>query len=124
MCMNREPRFYHGVTYNNSVWQGGRMNAPAAITIYRSGPNGRDGHPTDFSKSGYLVRKNVGPGTNIGSGGNGQRKERPVALFRLGEVYNSYAEALNDYTPGNPAIPFFLTLILYRAGFPQLDPPS
>jgi len=118
MYRNREPRFYHGVTYNNSVWQGGRMNAPAPITFYRSGPNGRDGHPTDFSKTGYLVRKNVGPGSNVGSGGNGQRQERPIVLFRLGEVYLNYVEALNEYNPGHPDILTYLNLIRERAGIP------
>ena len=118
MYMNREPRFYHGVTYNNSIWQGGRMNAPAPITFYRSGPNGRDGHPTDFSKTGYLVRKNVGPGTNVGSGGNGQRQQRPIILFRLGEIYLNYVEALNEYDPGNSDILVYLNMIRERAGIP------
>lgn len=119
MYLNREPRFYHGVTYNNSTWQGGNMNAPAAINFYASGPNGKRGHATDFSKTGYLVRKNVGPTTNIGSGGNGQRQDRPIILFRLGELYLNYAEALNEYNPGDPDILIYLNRIRERAGIPQ-----
>jgi starch-binding outer membrane protein, SusD/RagB family len=119
MYMNREPRFYHGVTYNNSMWQGGNMNRPAPITFYVSGPNGKNGHPTDYSKTGYLIRKNVGPGTNIGAGGNGQRQDRPIILFRLGEMYLNYAEALNEYQPGHPDIVTYLNKIRERAGIPQ-----
>jgi len=119
MYLHREPRFYHGVTYNNSIWQGGNMSAPAPISFFVSGPNGKNGHPTDFSKTGYLVRKNVGPNTNIGSGGNGQRQDRPIILFRLGEMYLNYAEALNEYNPGDPDILIYLNKIRERAGIPQ-----
>ncbi|GAA4791068.1 RagB/SusD family nutrient uptake outer membrane protein [Olivibacter ginsenosidimutans] len=119
MYLHREPRFYHGVTYNNSIWQGGNMSAPAAINFFASGPSGRKGAPNDYTKTGYLVRKNVGPNTNIGSGGNGQRQDRPIILFRLGEIYLNYAEALNEYSPGDPEILVYLNKIRERAGIPQ-----
>ncbi|WP_407427862.1 RagB/SusD family nutrient uptake outer membrane protein [Arcticibacter sp.] len=119
MYVNREPRFYVGVTYNNSIWQGGNMRAAAPITFYVSGPNGRNGHATDFSKTGYLVRKNVGPQTNAGSGGNGQQQSRPLVLFRLGEIYLNYAEALNEAAPGHSDIMLYLNRIRERAGIPQ-----
>jgi hypothetical protein len=118
MYMNREPRFYHGVTYNNSIWQGGTMSAPAPITFFVSGPNGRNGHPTDFSKTGYLVRKNVGRQTNVGAGGNGQVQSRVLILFRLGEIYLNFAEALNEYQQGSPEILTYLNAIRKRAGIP------
>lgn len=119
MYVNREPRFYHGVTYNNSIWQGGTMRSPAAISFFFTGPNGKNGHPTDFSKTGYLVRKNVGPQTNIGSGGNGQVQSRVFILFRLGEIYLNYAEALNEFQPGAPDVLTYLNAIRERAGIPQ-----
>jgi hypothetical protein len=131
MYLNREPRFYHGVTYNNSVWQGGTMSSPAPITFFVSGPNGRNGHPTDFSKTGYLVRKNVGRQTNVGAGGNGQVQSRVLILFRLGEIYLNYAEALNELQPGAPEALTYLNAIRQRAGIPtygsdanQLPAPS
>ncbi|MEJ2883546.1 RagB/SusD family nutrient uptake outer membrane protein [Pedobacter sp. GR22-6] len=118
MYMNREPRFYHGVTYHNSRWQGGTMNAPAAISFFASGPNGRNGHPTDFSKTGYLVRKNVGPQTNIGSGGNGQVQSRVFILYRLAEIYLNYAESLNEFAYGDPDALKYLNAVRERAGIP------
>ncbi|MEO3404771.1 RagB/SusD family nutrient uptake outer membrane protein [Mucilaginibacter sp. CAU 1740] len=119
MYINREPRFYASVTYNNSVFQGGNMQAAAPISFFVSGPNGKNGHPTDFTKTGYLVRKNVGTQTNAGSGGNGAQQARPLALFRLGEIYLNYAEALNEFSPGDADIVKYLNLIRERAGVPQ-----
>lgn len=119
MYMNREPRFYRDITYNNSLWKGGSMSAAAPITFYADGPNGKNGHPTDWTKTGYLCRKNVGPQTNIGSGGNGQQQARPLALFRLAEIYLDYVEALNEVEPGNPDILKYLNMIRERAGIPQ-----
>jgi hypothetical protein len=119
MYVNREPRFYASVTYHNSIFQGGNMKAAAPISFFASGPNGRNGHATDWTKSGYLVRKNVGTQTNNGSGGNGTQQTRPLALFRLGEVYLNYAEALNEFQPGHPDILKYLNLIRERAGIPQ-----
>ncbi len=118
MYVNREPRFYHAITFNNSIWQGGNMNSPAAISFFVSGPNGRNGHPTDFSKTGYLNRKNVGRQTNAGSGGNGQVQSRVLILFRLGEIYLNYAEALNEYQPGSPEVLTYLNAIRERSGIP------
>lgn len=119
MYINREPRFYTDVTYQNSTFQGGNMSAPATISFFVSGPNGKNGHPTDYTRTGYLIRKNVGTQTNSGSGGNGRRQERPLILFRLAEIYLNYAEALNEYDPGNPDILTYLNLIRERAGIPQ-----
>ncbi len=119
MYVNREPRFYASVTFNNSIFQGGKMTAAAPITFYANGPNGREGHPTDWSRTGYLIRKNVAPQTNAGSGGNGATTNRPLILFRLGEIYLNYAEALNEYDPSNPDIVRYLNLIRARAGVPQ-----
>jgi len=119
MYQNREPRFYASVTYNNSIFQGGNMTAPAAISFLFLGGSGKNGHATDFTKTGYLVRKNVGTQTNDGSGGNGRKQTRTLVLFRLGEIYLNYAEALNEYSPGNADILKYLNLIRERAGVAQ-----
>ena len=109
MYMNREPRFYAAITYNNSLWRSGNMTQEQPISFFRDGPNGKNGHPTDWSKTGYLVRKNVDP----------LQKARPVVLCRLGEIYLDYVEALNEYDPGNADILKYLNMIRERAGVPQ-----
>jgi len=108
MYINREPRFYADITYNNSLWMSGHMTSQQPITFYLNGPNGKNGHPTDWTKTGYLVRKNVSP-TQVA---------RPLVLIRLGEIYLNYAEALNEYDPGNPDIVKYLDSIRSRAGIP------
>jgi hypothetical protein len=110
MYVNREPRFYASIIYNNAVLQEGNMQSPAPITFYKSGTNGMAGHPTDWSKTGYLIRKNVGVTDN---------QTRPEIIFRLGEIYLDYVEALNEYAPGSADILSYLNLIRERAGIPQ-----
>lgn len=120
MYVNREPRFYASITYNNSLWDGGTLNGtPTPISFEVSGPNSPTGHISDWSKTGYLVRKNVSPNTNNGSGGTGERYNRPLVLMRLGEIYLNYVEALNEYAPGHADILVYLNLIRERAGIPQ-----
>lgn len=118
MYLNRESRFYASVTYHNSVWQGGNMTAAAPISFYANSGNGKNGHATDWTKTGYLVRKNVSPQTNNGSGGNGAQFARPEILIRLGEIYLNYAEALNEYQPGNADIGRYINLIRARVKLP------
>lgn len=119
MYIDREPRFYASVTYNNAVFQGGSMIAPAPISFLFLGGSGKNGNATDFTKTGYLVRKNVGIQTNNGSGGNGSKQTRTLVLFRLGEIYLNYIEALNEISPGNSDILLYLNMIRERAGVPQ-----
>lgn len=116
MYINREPRFYASVIYNNSMFQGGKMTAPAAISLLASGPNGKKGHATDWSKTGYIIKKNLGTETNPVTKVN---QNRPLVLFRLAEIYLNYAEALNEYDPGNPDITKYLNMVRDRAGIPQ-----
>lgn len=109
MYINREPRFYASITYNNAVWQGWSMTSAAPISFLFLGVNGKNGHPTDWSKTGYLIRKNVGLSVN---------QTRPEIILRLGEIYLNYAEALNESDPRNPDIIKYLNLIRDRAGIP------
>lgn len=40
-------------------------------------------------------------------------------MLRLAEIYLDYAEALNEYDPGNPDILTYINLIRERAGIPE-----
>src|SRR5699024_8609112 len=62
----------------------------------------------DFTRTGYIVRKNKG----IGSG------NETIPMIRLAEIYLNYVEALNEYDPGNPDILEYLNKIRDRAGIP------
>ncbi len=109
MYCNREPRFYLTVMYNGQwYWTENRT------TRFMS--NEWDGGPThDAPQNGYLLRKRVSLEQN---NRNGIHPYRPGILFRLGEAYLNYAEALNESNPGHPDILKYVNLIRERAGIP------
>jgi hypothetical protein len=109
MYVDREPRFYISVLYNGAWYR--RENR--STTFYS---NTYDGGPThDAPSYGYLVRKKVHPDYDPR---NKVNPYRPCVLYRLGEAYLNYAEALNECDPGNPDILVYLNEIRKRAGIP------
>lgn len=109
--VNREPRFYVNITYHNSVW----LNTNFGNIITELTNNGNSGKATggnDYSVTGYIVRKAMGLG-------NWRESNRPVILYRVGNLFLDYAEALNESTPGDPDILNYLNQIRERAGIPQ-----
>lgn len=120
MYVNREPRFYVSIAYNGGKW----VNAtafPQKIGLYFTGNTGKSGAGREFSRTGYLVRKDIHPNSNyqVSTGGI---INRPVVLMRLAEIYLNYAEALNEYDPGNPDVSKYINFIRQRAGIPDLMP--
>ncbi|MDE7344752.1 MAG: RagB/SusD family nutrient uptake outer membrane protein, partial [Alistipes sp.] len=110
MYCNREPRFYTAVSYNGSYfWQEER---PYEF-FYGQQDNP---HTHDAPQNGYLLRKKVSPDTNVKEG---NFKYRPGILYRLGEAYLNYAEALNESAPGHNDILLYLNKIRERAGVRQ-----
>jgi hypothetical protein len=110
MYINREPRFYANITYNNSKWINFEDNI---ITSFEyNGNAGKAGiGNTDYSSTGYTVRKNM----PLGSRENGSKT---FVMIRLAEIYLDYAEALNESDAGNPDIVLYLNRIRERAGIP------
>lgn len=108
--VNREPRFYVGVTYNNSYWLYQENGSNPIITnMQYSGNSGRSQSTSDVSPTGYVVRKNAATNDN----------GRGALMLRLANIYLDYAEALNEYDPGNADIVKYINLIRERAGLPQ-----
>jgi starch-binding outer membrane protein, SusD/RagB family len=122
MYVNREPRFYVAVTFNLSKWinnasnnNGGTGSSPITIQLYKGGNSGQY-TGRNWSRTGYVVRKLVNPSSSVGPDKIAARAE---ILFRLGEIYLNYAEALNEYAPGHADIKKYINLIRERAGIPQ-----
>lgn len=121
MYVNREPRFYASITYSGSDWPNHfAQNGSPAITYYEFFNSGRDGvrnGGTFITRTGYVFRKLVNPQCNK------WKNQFPVYAeieYRLAEMYLDYAEALNEYDPGNPDIAQYINLIRERAGIPPL----
>jgi hypothetical protein len=67
-------------------------------------------------QNGYLVRKKTSPLTTFSP--TEYYIYRPDILYRLGEAYLNYAEALNESSPGHADILKYLNEIRERAGIP------
>lgn len=119
MYVNREPRFYVAVTFDQSKWLNGSGGAtvtnPMVISMLYGG-NGGKYNGRNYSRTGYVVRKLVHPSTTQNNGAYVKRHEVKI---RLAEIYLNYAEALNEYDPSNPDILKYLNMIRERAGIPQ-----
>lgn len=116
MWVNREPRFYVSVSYAGRPW----INTTSSLgtVIYEpwwSGESGGNGS-WDYSRTGYLWRKNISPNSDPKTG---KYVKRPLLVFRYAEILLNYVEALNEYDPGNPDILKYLNAIRERAGVPQ-----
>lgn len=110
MYTKREARFYISVLYNGAWFR--RENRPTQFYY-----GNWDGGPThDAPQNGYLLRKKVHPDHDPR---NGTNPYRPGILYRLGEVYLNYAEALNEAEPNHPDVLKYINLIRERAGIPQ-----
>ncbi len=109
--INREPRFYVNITYDNSIWLD-TNNGLITTRLYNTGNSGKKTGGGDYCPTGYVVRKAMGLG-------KWNENNRPVILYRLANVYLDYAEALNESNPGDADILKYVNLIRERAGIPQ-----
>lgn len=109
--VDREPRFYVGITYNGSLWLNTQPQ-PVITKTWYGGNSGREIGGNDYTPTGYIVRKHksvASVGTNNTS----------IVLMRLAEIYLNYVEALNEYNPGHPDILEYLNRIRNRAGIAE-----
>ena len=109
--VDREPRFYVGITYNNSLWLY-RTTGNIITETWNGGNSGKKVGGNDYSPTGYIVRKSM----HVDERG---ATNYTIPVIRLAEIYLDYAEALNEYNPGNPNILIYLNRIRSRAGIPE-----
>jgi hypothetical protein len=111
MYVNREPRFYVGITYTNRKWINPNANIITDFTW--NGNAGRAGIGNDdYSSTGYTQRKNL-------STSGWQETGRTNVVIRLAEIYLDYIEALFESNPSDPDVLRYLNMIRERAGIPQ-----
>ncbi len=109
--VNREPRFYVGITYNNSVWLYPEQNTGNLIVTNMefNGNSGLAQSTSDVTPTGYIVRKGVANTDDA----------RGSLYLRLAQIYLDYAEALNESNPADADILKYLNFIRERAGVAQ-----
>jgi hypothetical protein len=102
---NRDPRLQYTVLTNNTVFKSRPVEAWTG---------GRDGKGSPLAtKTGYYLKKYVDEGLNLLQGNTSVHS---WIHFRLAEMYLNYAEALNEYNPGDPDIKTYVDLVRARPG--------
>jgi starch-binding outer membrane protein, SusD/RagB family len=107
--INREPRFYANITYDNRKWL--NENSGEVVTRFYYRGNSGKGISNDYSPTGYVVRKGAPPR-------DWRNGATVIVQYRLANLYLDYIEALNEYDPSNADILKYLNLIRERAGIP------
>jgi len=106
----RDPRLAASIVTNNSFFSS-VANIRRLVEVF---PQGRDGRPiANATNTGYYLRKYVNETQNLV---NNQTAVHSWILFRLPEIYLNYAEALNEYDPGNPDIKINVDRVRTRSG--------
>lgn len=132
MYANREPRFYAFIAYNrrpvtaavsvddrNYFSSDNNKNDSGRIELYYGGKSGMSGQGSNVI-TGYLPTKLLSPDDNIRTMVSGAYRS-PYILIRYSEILLDYAEALNEYDPGNGDIVFYLNQVRTRAGLPGIE---
>jgi flagellar basal body rod protein FlgC len=106
---NRDSRLSRTVIVNNSQWNG------RTVELWEGG---RDGKGKDqASKTGYYLKKYVVENLDLSQN---RTQVHTWSLIRLAEIFLNYAEALNEYDPGNPDIAEYVNRVRQRSGMPAL----
>lgn len=117
MCIDRDARFYV-----NTFWSGQKVTYSTGNKTTQYYYNGGDGPGLshDYCPTGFGNRKLLVRDFNINSS-SGSGYDVTWPLLRLSEIYLIYAEAMNEFDPGNSLILQRLNAIRARWGTPGLD---
>jgi len=112
MYVNREPRFYASINFNGAIFKDHQ------IELWNSGVDGRGNTTVDYCCSGYMMKKHCNPAITLTGTTNYVLKT--WVMFRLGELYLNYAEALNEAQGPTTDVYHYINAIRNRSGLPDL----
>ena len=112
MYCHREPRFYITVSYNNSYF----TQEKRVFNFFNGSAD--NPHTHDAPQNGYLIRKKISPDLNVKQG---TYKYRPGIVYRLGEAYLNYAEALNEWKGGPTTDAYAAVNKVRKRGYTEPD---
>ena len=137
--MGREPRFYAWVAFHNGYFEvfgedkdakstnafatkylRGEKNAKHLVQFTKLSNQGLTSSNTQGTKTGYLNKKGVDPGTTVSTASGFQPSQFPWPMVRLGELYLNYAEACVECNRLDEA-KIYLNLVRERAGIPAVE---
>ncbi|WP_198652251.1 RagB/SusD family nutrient uptake outer membrane protein [Chitinophaga deserti] len=111
--LNREARFYATMGFIGKGYV--QNNGTLYYADYKA--NALDGFlqsDRPSTRSGYPIVKWVAEDDVSAYGSS----DKPYHVLRLAEIYLAYAEALNEFDPGNADVLKYLNLVRFRAGLP------
>lgn len=127
---DREPRFYANLAFDRGIWYGNWVNN---FNVYQStGLLYVQARKTEFaarqgisnySATGYWIKKLVGMGTTAASDGNvtgSNQTSYPWPELRLADLYLLYAEALNEVSGPGAEVYHWIDEVRERAGLPTV----
>jgi hypothetical protein len=126
---DREPRFYANLSFDRGIWFGNWVNNFSVkgnllyVQARKTELAARQGI-SNFSATGYWIKKLVHMGTVAASDGNvtgSNQTSYPWPELRLADLYLLYAEALNekDGPTGNALV--WVNYVRARAGLPTVQ---
>lgn len=102
MWLDREPRFYASISFNNCIWENATADQSLQnvnVNYYRSGADGKTlSRPSNYPLTGIGVKKYYNPDDSWDEGG--RRTHKPMPVIRYADVLLWYAEALNELSDG------------------------
>ncbi|MGG7664191.1 RagB/SusD family nutrient uptake outer membrane protein [Dyadobacter sp. BHUBP1] len=115
--VGRDARFYASILANGFNWYN-RGSGDKVITFHTGGTSGYQASG-DCVKAGYLFRRMSDPSNNTE---NGQWGQFCWPMFRLAEIYLSYAEACNEKPQRNEAEALaYVNKVRNRSGLNKLE---
>ena len=103
---NRDPRF------GFSVYKNGDPFRDVVLECFVGGAN-HPGGIGDATRTGYYIKKFIDEALDLSLS---RTSAHSWIYFRITEMYLNYAEALNEYDPGNPNILIYLNRVRSRTG--------
>lgn len=101
MYANREMRFYASIGFSECFWpmtsttSSGLSNR--TITYYYDSPNGKENTTTNYTATGYVLKKYIHP-SDAWTGDNAARMDKAFPIIRYADILLMYVEALNNLT--------------------------
>jgi starch-binding outer membrane protein, SusD/RagB family len=125
---DREPRFYANLGFDRGIWFGnwiGNFNSDNAFFIKaRKGETAARQGISNWSQTGYWVKKLVSMGTTAATDGNvtgANMTDYPWPEIRLADLYLLYAEALNEKDGPGAEVYTWINKVRARAGLNSVE---
>lgn len=115
MYVNREPRFYNAITYQNKSWHIQKADG-WQVNFAKGGNNGNEIAYREHY-TGYLLYKWMSHDTFY-QGDYDRNHACPSIVYRLADFYLYYAEVCNEVSPSDPNVIKYLDYVRERAGIP------